>query len=88
MAGLLPIYAAGALATLVAALSGCVIAARRMLRLRAYVSGAALVFSGYLLVLQFLKLYALRDYADFAISAEIMRNITLGRGAWSSINAA
>jgi uncharacterized membrane protein len=79
------VYAAGCFATVGAALMAAMISFRAGLRVRIAASCAVIALSLYLLVFQLLKLYALRDYADFAIWNEIVYNVGRGKGAWSSL---
>ncbi len=84
-AALAAIYAAGCLATLLTSVAAAAISLRTGARVSVGPASVVIVFSIYLLVLQLLKLYALRDYADFAVWNEIVYNIASGRGAWSSL---
>lgn len=83
--GLIFLYAAGCLGTVLAGLAGGWAALRRGARLPGWLPCLVLALSPYLLILQLLKLYASKDYADFTVWMEIVHNIARGRGAWSSV---
>ncbi len=79
------VYSLGTLATVATAAWTLRRATRSGLGSLVPAACVAITFSSSLLILQFLKLQANRDYVDFAASMEILHNISTGRGAWCSI---
>ncbi len=79
------IYGVGTLATILAGLSGILFSIRKRVRLSKALPYMVLALASYFLVFQLLKLYANKNYVDFAAWNEITYNITQGQGPWSSI---
>jgi uncharacterized membrane protein len=84
-AQLLILYAIGTLITVLAGVTGMIGSIRKGIRVPRLLQYLVLTMPVYLLIAQFLKLYAHKDYADFTVSSEIVLNITRGLGPWSSL---
>lgn len=82
---LLLIYAVGTIATVLAGVTGTVLSMRKGVRVPRALPYLILVMSAYLLVAQLQKLYAHKNYVDFAVWNEIINNITRGLGPWTSL---